>query len=314
MAKKKQFDWKTHSKPVRALSEAQEQALLGGTLRPLLDAALSDPRYRLEIRPRASHLYLEGTSLLRVTGDGPFIAEVDSAGGPAIRSELTDSEASSHLVRSTSDAAGSVPMPRRAVLHALAGANQGTDLFGDELVVIDSEYNVGPRKMDLVALRRSEGVTGPGGFANPVLVFIDVRTGTQPLTGNTGLAAAAADFAEFAKALSGEHLERAKAELAALTAQKVRLGLLPAELELRGFTDEPPELLIVFSEYDVLNEVHDRAMIELAEKLAARHYPAGRLYFAHYIDTPLPGEEGMSLREGEVVSYREFKSYRQAGR
>lgn len=311
MAKKKQFDWTTHTKPARILSPAQEAAFSAGVLQPLLDAALEDPAVRFEIRARSANLYRDGVSLLRVTGDGPFIAEVDN-GGAIVRSEIDSAEA--ERLAALLGIQSEEPAPRRAVLHALAAANAGADLFADELVIVDTEYNLGQRKLDLVGLHRSEGVTGPGGFANPVLVFGDVRCCGQTLTGNSGLAAVGADLAEFAKALSGDHLARAKSEIADLVTQKVRLGLLPADLELRGFTDELPELLVVFSEFDVADPAHDRPLIDLAEKLAARHYPAGKLLFAHYLDTPGFGEPEMALREGEVVSYRAFKAYRQAAR
>lgn len=313
MAKKKQFDWRTHSKPVRGLSAAQEAALVGGALRPLLDLALSDASYRLEVRPRSAILYRSGTSLVRISGEEPFIAEVESSDGGVERREIGSAEQTTGLVADLNAMSAATPN-RRGVLHALASVNSGGDLYADELVVIDTEYNVGQRKVDLVALRRSEGVTGPGGFANPVLVFGDVRCCGQSLTGNAGLASVAADVAEFAKALSGEHLARAHAELVDLVAQKVRLGVLPPELEVRAITDALPELLVVFSDYEVTDPVHDRALIDLAEKLAARHYPAGRLTFAHYVETPEPGDHSMALREGEVVGYRDFKAYRHAER
>lgn len=314
MAKKKQFDWRTHSKPARGLTAAQEAGFTTGPLRPLLDAVLADPAYRMEIRPRAAHLYRDGVSLLRVTGEGPFIAEVDATdtGAPA-RMELSSAEQTDALLGRLIVPEGD-ERPRRAVLHALSSANSGTDLFSDELVIIDTEYNVGQRKVDLVGLRRSEGVTGPGGFANPGLVFADVRCCGQTLTGNSGLAAVVADVAEFAKALSGEHLRRAQAELVALTAQKVRMGLLPEALELRGFTDALPEVLVLFSDFDVADPAHDRPLIDLAEKLAARHYPAALLTFAYYAETPESGDADMALREGEIVSYREFKTYRHQAR
>lgn len=312
MAKKKQFDWRTHSKPVRGLSATQEAALVGGELRPLLELALSDASYRLEVRPRSASLYRHGTMLVRITGDGPFVAEVESPGGIE-RREIATVGQSTGLADELHAMVPSAPN-RRAVLHALASVNSGGDLYSDELIVVDTEYNVGQRKVDLVALRRSEGVTGPGGFANPVLVLGDVRCCGQSLTGNAGLASVAADVAEFAKALSGEHLARAHAELVDLVAQKVRIGVLPPELEVRAITDALPELLVLFSDFDVTDPSHDRALIELAEKLAARHYPAGRLTFAHYIETPEPGDHSMALREGEVVGYRDFKAYRQAER
>lgn len=318
MSKKKQFDWKTHSKPARLLSAAQEQGLLQGDLSSVLRYALDDPSARLEIRPRAVNLYRDGASLMRLTGDGPFTAELDSVtGGPPERVQVADaSDVAGLLAQLQEMHAGAVDSSqatsRRSQLHAVASANSGGDLWNDELVVVDTEYNLGQRKLDLVALRRTEGVTGPGAFANPELIFVDVRCCGQTMTGNAGPAAVGSDFAEFAKALGGEHLQRAKEEIVALVGQKIRLGLLPANLELRGFDEKLPELLVLFVAENVADARHTEPIAALHEKLTSRRFPAELLTFGHYAAAPEFGDHGAALREGDVMNYREFKAYRQS--
>ncbi len=319
---KRQFDWRTYSKPERILSPAQEDAFSAGILRPLLDLASTGPEFRFDIRARSANVYYRGASLVRVSGEGPFVAEIDNAGGGVERFEIAAAaDVSAVLARIQEDrdsldealAAGTEQRNERAYEMAIAAGNDGADLWEDALVVIDTEYALGKRKIDLVALGRTEGVTGPGGFANPLLVFVDLRVPGQPIGGSGGLAAVAGDLAEFVKALGGEHLQRTREELTALVAQKVRLGLLPADLEVRAIDDRMPQLLVAFAEYDIAEPVHDVAIIELHEKLTARHFPTERLRFVDFTMVP-PDGDGLALGPDDAMNYREFKAYRTSGR
>lgn len=320
---KRAFDWRTYSKPVRLLTQTQETEFRTGMLRPLLDWADGDPRSRFEIRARSAGLYHRGVSLARIGGDGPFTAEIEIAeAAQPERVALPDDASVAALVerlqetRWAIDVAaqkGTAERNRRSYAHAIASGNAGGDLDSDAMVVVDADYALGRRKLDLVAIMRSEGVTGPGGFANPDLAFIDVRVPGQSLTGPAGLAAVADDLADFGKALSGEHVLRAAAEITDLVAQKVRLGLLPAELDVRSVMDTLPHLIVAFAEADPTPTVNDPAIVELQERLAARHYPTHRLHFLHFTTVPEDGD-GLAVEEGDAMDYREFKSYRYAGR
>jgi hypothetical protein len=315
---KRQFDWKTYSRPARRLSDEQEAAFADGLLEPVLRFSTATPGASLEIRARSASIYSRGTLLVRIGGDGPFIADLEPLGDRAAeKRELSDAVDVSELVdelerrHAELSAGDSGPCNRRDYLQTIAAANSGTadGLTLGQYLVVDLEYTYGKRRYDLVALKRTEGVTGPGGFANPRLVFVDVRAGDQTLTGPAGLEAVGADLAEFAKALGGSHLDLARFEVAELVAQKVRLGLLPPELDVRAIDEGWPELLILFAEYDTLaDRRHDPTIAGLHDRLVARHFPPTRLRFAEISDVSNPDE---ALLEFDcAMDYRGFKDYR----
>lgn len=320
---KRAFDWRTYSKPARLLTPSQEAAFIDGPLSPLLAWASGDPLSRFEVRARSAGLFHRGVSVARISGEGPFIAELDAVEGAAPqRLELPDEAAVAafelHLdgVRQAIDLsaeADGAQRNHRSYAHGIAAGNAGQDIDADALVVVDSDYSLGRRKLDLVALLRSTGVTGPGGFATPDLAFIDVRVPGQSLTGPGGLAALADDLADFGKALSGEHVRRAEIEIAELTWQKMRLGLLPESLDVRSVSEALPHLIVAFAETDPTSPALDEAIVGLQERLASRHYPTHRLRFVHFTKVPEDGD-GAALGEGDAMDYREFKSYRYAGR
>lgn len=316
---KREFDWRTYSKPARLLTEAQERAFQDGMLAPVLEWTTSDPLSRFEIRARSASLYHRGVSVVRILSESPFIAEFEPVEGAAPeRLEITDDASVAGLIerldtaRTRLDAAPET-RNRRSYAHAIARGNSGDDLAADAMVIVDSDYSLGRRKLDLVALLRSEGVSGPGGFASPDLTFIDVRVPGQSLTGPGGLSATADDLADFGKALSGEHVRRAAFEIAELANQKVRLGLLPAELEVRSVSESLPHFMVAFAESDPTPPANDATIIELHERLASRHYPTHRLGFVHFTQVPEDGD-GLTLEPGDAMDYREFKAYRYADR
>ena len=251
---------------------------------------VAEPLLALEIRARAASLYYRGVSLGRISGDGPFVAELDAVGAAgAERLSLVDADDVSALLGRIETACAAVDSKPGTTTTALSVTTSrcsrprtaGGDLFASEYLFVDLEYTYGKRRYDLVALRRTEGVTGPGGFANPRLVLVDARCAGQSLTGQNGLDAVGGDVADFAKALGGAHLERARIEMAELAAQKVRLGLLPADLEVRGIDDGMPEFLVLFANYEGIEDSrHDAAIIALHDRLNARHFPTDRLRFA----------------------------------
>ena len=318
---KRAFDWRTYSKPARGLSEVQEESFGHGLLAPFIEWVGRDPRRRFEIRTRAAALYHRGSTVVRITGEDPPLAEFDGAPGePAERIPLVDDGTVAHVLeRAEADCgridvereAGTADRNHRSYLSALAQGNRGIDLGEDGLVVVDTEYALGRRKIDLVALVRTPGVTGPGGFANPALAFVDVRSPERPLSGTNGLASTGADVAEYARAISGEHLQRTADEIVTLAAQKSRLGLLAAELDVRGVHEGLPWLVVVFAETEPSDAPAGTAIVELHERLAARHFPAERLRFLHATQASEDGD-GLAVGPEDLATYREFKAYRAA--
>jgi hypothetical protein len=176
------------------------------------------------------------------------------------------------------------------------------------MVVVDTEYQYGKRRFDFVGMKRAEGVAGAGGFTTPRLIVGQFKTAGRPLSGATGLAPTASDFAEFATALGGEHLRRAKAELGDLVAQKQRLGLLPGSIPFRHFTADAPEYLVVLAGFDPADPGLDEPVASVHERLVARHFSPDLLRFSAVGGSENP--ESLRLGENDELSYREFKGMR----
>lgn len=320
---KREFDWRSYTKPARLLSPQQESALLGGGLSPLLHLALSRHDLRLDIRSRQAAFYCLGTLVLRLRGaEAPFVAEIDTN----VRLPKSERLGSEHIetwpLSTPEDVTACVaevaslceltagfnednPASERAILHAFADANGTAD--GD-LLVIDTEYQYGKRRFDFVAMRRAEGVAGPGGFTTPRLVVGQLKSAPRPLGGTSGLAVYASDFAEFARALGGAHLTQAKEELAELFAQKQRLGLAPADIPFRHLTEDDPEYLVVLAGFSASDQALDPPLIEMHEKIVTRHYRPELLRLAS-VENPA-NSGGLRLAAGDMMTYREFKGYR----
>lgn len=320
---KREFDWRSYTKPARLLSPEQESALLDGLLSPLLELALTRNDLRLEIRSRQAAFYCLGTLVLRVRGaEEPFVAEVDTnvrlpraeRVGPEqletwplsspqeVSAVVAEVVSLCELAATFSDP--TVPS-ERAVLHAFADANSSAD---SDLLVLDTEYQYGKRRFDFVAMKRAEGVAGPGGFTTPRLVVGQLKSAPRPLGGTSGLPAYASDFAEFARALGGTHLAKAKDELAELFAQKQRLGLASGDIPLRHLTEDDPEYLVVLAGFSAGDEALDPPLIEMHEKIVTRHYRPELLRLAN-AQNPLNAED-LQLTADDMMTYREFKGYR----
>ena len=319
---KREFDWRSYTKPARLLSDEQESALSDGILAPLVRLALVRSDLRLEIRARQAAFYCGGTLILRVRGTESFIGEID-ANVRLPRAERTNAEQIEtwslvtpeevaacaaeieSLCAMTASFADANVTPERGVLHAFADANSTGD--GD-LVVIDTEYQYGKRRFDFVAMKRAEGVAGLGGFTTPRLMVGQLKSAPRPLGGTSGLSVYAADFAEFARALGGTHLAKAKEELADLFAQKQRLGLVPADIPLRHLTEDDPEYLVVLAGFSAGDEALDPPLIEMHEKIVTRHYRPELLRLADIADPKDPAQ--LRLSAANLMTYREFKGYR----
>ena len=324
---RREFDWRTYTKPVRLLTAAQESAFVDGLLSPLLEWASGRDSVRFEIRARQAAIYDRGTMLLRIRGaEAPFVGEID-ANVRLPRHQRTGAERLELWPLSSPDEVSVAvkeldslkavndeqtgDLPERAWLHAFASANDGGTDAEPAYTVAETEYQYGRRRFDFVAMRRAEGVSGPGGFTTPRLVFGQFKSHGRPLSGSSGLEAHAADFADFATALGGAHLTAARLELDELVRQKLRLGLLSRDIPFRHFTDDRPEYLVVFSDYDLATPALDAPLAEMHDKLVARHFQPELLRMAR-IDsgTAAPSPHPAVIEAGDVFGYREFKRIR----
>jgi hypothetical protein len=326
---RREFDWRSYSKPPRLLTAEQEESLVGGTLSSLLVWARSNDSVRFEIRARQAAIYHSGTMLLRIRGaEPPFVGEIDS-NVRSPRAERSGAERLETWPLGSADEVtamleeldalrdlnthytGGEPPSERSVLHAFATANDGRSDVQARYVVADTEYQYGRRRFDFVGMRRAEGVGGLAGFTTPRLVFGQFKSDGRPLSGTSGVVAHAADFADFAQALGGAHLAAARVELDELVRQKQRLGLLDADIPFRHFPEDDPEYLVVFSGYDLASAEIDHPLAEMHDKLVARHCSPELLRYS-----ALGSEEGsaqkseLTLGTEEALSYREFKRHR----
>jgi hypothetical protein len=324
---KREFDWRTYSKPSRLLTFEQEEALLGGVLRPLLDLAHNDATINFEIRARQANLYYRGVQIVRITGaEAPFSASIDTTlrvpraerpGAEALETWplTTPDEVSACLVEIASLRAGldafaqTEPLTARDLLMQFAAANR-IDAETAEIVVVDVEYQYGRRKFDFVAIRRAVSVGGAGAFTTPRLVIGEVYTGHRMPGATSGLTSFGAEAAEFVHALSGEHLMRAGAEIGELVLQRERLGLSP-ETPFARITDGLPELLTVFVRPDFATTAYDAPIAELHDRAVIRHFPADLMRFSAAGDARLESaDKSLTLGEDDVLTYRAFKGMR----
>lgn len=322
---KREFDWRAYSKPARLLTPEQESAFSSGILRPFLELALGDDGVSLEIRARQATLYYRGSSLVRITGaQPPFSASIDAnvrlprADRPGAEQletwPLQTAEQVSACVeelarlRAVLDGfAAEEPVSAREHLTSFARANRVAPESA-ELIVVDIEYQYGRRRFDFVAMRRATSVGGAGAFTTPRLAIGELHTGSRQPGGV--LTSFGADAAEFAHALSQEHLVRAKTELGDLVRQRQRLGLLP-ETPFTHFAEGMPELLVAFTEPAFVTPVFDAPLSELHDRLIARRFPVELLRLAAIgAARPESDDASLSVTEDDLLPYRAFKGMR----
>jgi hypothetical protein len=326
---RREFDWRTYSKPPRLLTAEQEQSLADGVLSPLLTWAIDNESVRFEIRSRQAAIYHAGTMLLRIRGaEQPFFGEID-ANVRLPRPERTGVERLETRPLSSADEVSAAVAEldalrvineehiaddapsERGVLHAFATANDARSEVEPRLVVADVEFQYGKRRFDFIGMSRAEGVSGLAGFTTPRLVFGQFKSDGRPLTGTSGVVAHASDFAELVQALGGTSLVAARTELDELVRQKLRLGLLSEDLPFRHFTEDHPEYWLVFQGYDLASSTLDAPLAEMHDKLVARHCRPELLKFAVVGSGRVPSaDQALPIGGEDGMSYREFKRYR----
>ena len=211
---RREFDWRTYTKPPRLLTAEQERAFADGLLSPLLRWALTRDSVRFEVRSRQAAIYHSGTMLLRIRGvEPPFLGEIDAnvrlpksersgaerleswplSSAAEVESVLAELEAISEF---SEQAGADDPPTERGALHAFAAANDGRRGAEASYIIADTEFQYGKRRFDFVGMRRAEAVGGAAGFTTPRLVFGQFKSEGRSLSGSSGLVAHAADFAD----------------------------------------------------------------------------------------------------------------------
>ena len=316
--RKDEFDWSSYKKAPRKLAPPVEAALLQGHLRPILEYVRSQSEVRLDIRPGKANLYYDGGSLLRLEGGArsPFRGVFDLGyvgekgrdvrildGAAAVKS-VVDGFAQRRRQMWDHRHSGSGRDERRHE-QAIARANDARSLAdAGDFVIVDIEYCYARRNFDLVGFDRA-------GSPRPRLIYCELKCRGAALNGTSGLRDHGIDFGDFLCADDGRHVENSKRELAAMIQQKMRLGLLSADLGFEGFSSEPPEFLVVFADYDVcrpqLRTPLERLRTEVEKRL-------GGLELIRFADFP-EADDGASpllrLRRETVMDSTQFDAYRE---
>ena len=312
-----EFDWGIYKKALRRLTPAQEEALGGGRLRPLLDYVLAEPEVRFDIRPNAANIYYDGGSLLQLKNGTrrPFTGTFSRGyiGEKGYDESLLDCLAASEFeVRGFEkrrrqmrehDGEGYKRAERR-IQQFIARANGGQSLAeAADFIVIDIEYANARRKFDLVLFDCSQ-------LPRPRLIFCELKCRSGALKGIAGLQRHGADFGDFLRAGGGRHVELCKREYAGVIGQKQRLGLLSADLGFEEFSDEQPQFLVLFADYDVCRNELRTPLAGLRAEVEQRLGNLELLKFAHFPKVDHGSKELLRLRREQVMDSSEFDVYR----
>jgi len=267
MTTKQQVDLDTYRKSPRLLAEPMEAALgPGGGLHPVLVAVADDHRLRFDIRHRRFNVYYGGGNLMRVDGrESPWVLHFDEKyfKGAALQppnlptqfSAIDDAhawvQAFPDLIAGMEDWWSRHPKSERTHCQAMATANSG--MAGRppaDYLALDLEYQWAQRRFDMVAAKRRPTEDDATGWAEPDLVFVEVKSDYSACSGNSGLGDHARDYRDIITARGGRGAQEIKLEYEHVVAQKMRLGLLDPSLGVRRFSPAVPELLVVFVDLD----------------------------------------------------------------
>jgi hypothetical protein len=267
MTKKQEVELNTYRKIPRLLAEQMEVAFgPGGALHPVLVAVANDRRLRLDIRDRRFNLYYGGGNLMLVDGrKSPWVLHFDEKyfkGGalkpPSLPTQFSDiddahawTQAFPELIAGMEDWWTRHPKGERAHCQAMASANSGmAGLPSGDYLVLDLEYQWAHRRLDMIAAKRRPTKKDATGWAEPDLVFVEVKSENPACYGKSGLGDHARDYRDIITSSDGKHVIDIKLEYENVFAQKVRLGLLDKLLGFRCFSPVVPELLVIFVDLD----------------------------------------------------------------
>lgn len=269
MTTKQRVNLNTYPKIPRLLAKPMEVALgPGGALHPVLVAVAKDRRLRLDIRDRRFNVYYGGGNLMLVDGrKSPWVLHFDEKylkGGslkpptlPTQFSAIDDAnawvQAFPELIAGMEDWWTRHPKGERAHCQAMATANSG--IAGPpsaDYLVLDLEYQWAQRRFDMIAAKRRPTKKDATGWAEPDLVFVEVKCEYPACYGKSGLGDHARDYRDIITAMDSVSAQyiKIKEEYENLIAQKTGLGLLDVSLGFTRFSVSIPELLLVFVDLD----------------------------------------------------------------
>jgi hypothetical protein len=278
MTRKQGVDLDTYSKRPRVLSLEMLSDLEAGVLTPILEAVHDHPELRLDIRDQCFNVYYCGGNLLQVVCHKgqwvPHFADkycrLESKAPlvvPEWLARLPKSLDTQEATREWVDAFQMLrdamdawwirnPKGERAHCQLMAKANgEVSGKPSSDYLVLDTEYQWGQRRLDLMAAKRSTPSAGGSGWERPVLAFIEVKSLPGAVDNESGIDVHVQDFGEIVGQRPSRKppaaIEEIKKEFVKVVDQKRRLGLLSKELPLLAFSDAPPEMLLVFVGLDI---------------------------------------------------------------
>jgi len=289
MTTKQQVNLDTYHKRPRLLAEPMEVALgPGGALHPVLATVVDKPQLRLDIRDRRFNVYYCGGNLMLVDGrPWPWELHFDKkyfANGTLLQSTLPTQfssiddahawvKAFPELIAAMENWWARHPKGERKDCQDIAAANSGRVGFPPaDYLVLDLEYEWALRRFDIVAAKRRPTEHDNTGWAEPDMVFIEVKSKENACSGNSGLHDHARDYRDIIMARRGRRVQEIKIEYENVIAQKTRLGLLDASLGFKSFSSAVPELLVVFADLDPNKPLVRKALAEVRDRLGKSDY------------------------------------------
>ena len=263
---------------MRGLSRRFLEDLNSGLLAPIRDRVKADHSLCLEIREEKVNVYYRGGNLLRLMrnrhgylaffdkkyaqGEGPLSSSSLPAG-----QLLSDHEVNAWLgaipeLKNAMDLYfGNHPKEEREAQQLIVRDNNfGKTSRATDYYICDIEYANQQGRFDFVAVRwPSSGATRKRQSGHR-LVLAEVKFGDGAVSGKAGLHSHINDINAFLG--TSTNLQSLKDEMVLVFNQKRALGLVNCGRALKGFSDEPPILLLV-----LVN--HDPASSKLRETLAS---------------------------------------------
>ena len=293
-----------------------------GVLAPITEMVKSDTTLCLELRGRYINIYYRGGSLMKISttrlagtysvsfnksyfryGDAIDLPERNIKSGRNVEAWLGVSPSlkramDQHFAKRKRD-------EREFQQLVLRDNNFGSIAGSTDYYICDIEYRSRFGQFDMIAVEWPSTSQDRKQTDNRRLIFVEVKHGDKALANKAGIHSHIRDINNYVKEVG--YLREIKEDMVAVFNQKMRLGLMTCEKELRSFSDQPPRLFLVLVNHDpdserLLNELktipespHVELCIATASFLGYGLYNQGvhsleeaRKRFGDYIYRPKP--------------------------
>lgn len=139
--------------------------------------------------------------------------------------------------------------------------NFGNQASSTDFFICDIEYTCSVGRFDMIGVQWSSTSSSRKNRDGHRLIFIEVKSGDNSLTGSSGLHSHISDMNKFLK--SPKDVENLKEEMCSLFAQQHHLGLIHNTHSLEGFGTQLPLYLVVLINHDPASSVLKRECTRL---------------------------------------------------